>query len=42
MMLVTALSEKIGYEKAAEIVKKAQQFNLTLKQAALDFKYLTQ
>lgn len=33
LMLVTALSPKIGYAKAAEVAKYAYQNNLTLKQA---------
>jgi len=35
LMLVTALSPHIGYEKAAEIAKKAFRENTTLKEAAL-------
>jgi fumarate hydratase class II len=38
---VTALNTKIGYDKAAEIAKKAHKEGLTLKQAALDLQYLT-
>jgi len=41
LMLVTALNTKIGYDKAAEIAKKAHKEGTTLKQAALDLKYLT-
>ncbi len=41
LMLVTALNTKIGYDKAAEIAKKAHKEGLTLKQAALDLQYLT-
>ena len=41
LMLVTALNTKIGYDKAAEIAKKAHKEGITLKQAALDLKYLT-
>ena len=40
-MLVTALNPHIGYDKAAEIAKKAYAENLTLRQAALDLGYLT-
>lgn len=40
LMLVTALNTKIGYDKAAEIAKKAHKQGTTLKQAALDLKYL--
>ena len=41
-MLVTALSPKIGYDKAAEIAHKAFHENLTLKEAALKLGYLTE
>lgn len=41
LMLVTALNTKIGYDKAAEIAKKAHKEGLTLKEAALKLKYLT-
>ena len=41
-MLVTALNTKIGYDKAAEIAKKAYKEDKTLKQAALDLEYLTE
>ncbi|MAP24212.1 MAG: fumarate hydratase, class II [Rickettsiales bacterium] len=39
-MLATALNPIIGYDKAAIIVKKAYQENLTLKQAASDLGFL--
>jgi fumarate hydratase class II len=42
LMLATALNKEIGYDKAAEIVKKAHQENITLKEAALKLKYLTE
>ena len=42
LMLVTALNVHIGYDKAAEIAKKAYAENTTLKQAALELKYLTE
>ena len=42
LMLVTALNTKIGYDKAAEIAKKAYKEGSTLKQAALDLGYLTE
>jgi fumarate hydratase class II len=42
LMLVTALSPKIGYEKAAEIAKKAHSEGTTLKEAALSLGYLTE
>ena len=35
LMLVTALNRHIGYEKAAQIAKKAHKENTTLKEAAL-------
>ena len=41
LMLVTALNTKIGYDKAAEIAKKAHKEGITLKQAALNLGYLT-
>lgn len=41
LMLVTALNPHIGYDKAAQIAKKAYGENLTLRQAALDLGYLT-
>ena len=42
LMLVTALNTHIGYEKAAEIAKKAHTEGSTLKVAALSLKYLTE
>jgi fumarate hydratase class II len=42
LMLVTALNTHIGYDKAAEIAKKAFQENSTLKQAALALGYLSE
>ena len=41
LMLVTALNTHIGYDKAAEIAKKAFKENTTLKKAALDLGYVT-
>ena len=41
LMLVTALNTKIGYDKAAEIAKKAYTENTTLKEAALKLGYVT-
>jgi len=41
LMLVTALNNKIGYDKAAEIAKKAYKEGLTLKTAAISIGYLT-
>jgi fumarate hydratase class II len=40
-MLVTSLNTHIGYDKAAEIAKKAHKEDTTLKQAALALGYLT-
>lgn len=41
LMLVTALNTKIGYDKAAEIAKKAYKEDSTLKEAAVSLGYLT-
>ncbi len=41
LMLVTALSPSLGYDKAAEIAKKAHHEGTTLKEAALALGYLT-
>lgn len=41
LMLVTALNTHIGYDKAAEIAKKAYKKNTTLKEAAIDLGYVT-
>jgi fumarate hydratase class II len=41
LMLVTALNTHIGYDKAAEIAKKAFAENSTLKQAALALGYVS-
>ena len=40
--LVTALTPKIGYDKAGEIAKKAHHEGATLKEAALALGYLTE
>jgi fumarate hydratase class II len=40
LMLVTALTPRIGYDKAAEIAKKAHKEGTTLRVAALDLGYL--
>ena len=40
LMLVTALSPKIGYDKAAEVAKKAHKEGATLKDACLALGYL--
>ncbi len=42
LMLVTALNTHIGYDKAAEIAKKAHKEGLTLKASALVLGYLTE
>ncbi len=41
LMLVTALNTKIGYDKAAEIAKKAYKDGTTLEASALALGYLT-
>src|SRR5690554_1843831 len=41
LMLVTALNRHIGYDKAAEIAKKAQKEGSTLREAALSLGYVT-
>lgn len=41
LMLVTALNPHIGYDKAAEIAKKAYGEGKTLREAALELDYLT-
>jgi fumarate hydratase class II len=41
-MLVTALNTKIGYDKAAEIAKKAYNENTTLKVAAVKLGYVSE
>ncbi|MVW77383.1 class II fumarate hydratase [Bordetella sp. 02P26C-1] len=42
LMLVTALNPHIGYDKAAQIAKKAHKENLSLKDAALALGYVTE
>lgn len=42
LMLVTALNTKIGYDKAAEIAKKAHKEGTTLKQAAMKLGYVSE
>lgn len=42
LMLVTALNQHIGYDKAAKIAKTAFKENLSLKQAALQLGFLTE
>src|SRR5271168_2237561 len=41
LMLVTALSPKVGYDKAAEIAHKAHHDHSSLREAALKLGYLT-
>ncbi|MEP6993265.1 MAG: class II fumarate hydratase [Acidobacteriota bacterium] len=41
LMLVTALAPRLGYDKAAQIAKKAHADGSTLKEAALALEYLT-
>ena len=41
LMLVTALAPKFGYDKAANIARKAHAEDITLEQAACDLGYLT-
>jgi len=41
LMLVTALTPVLGYDRAAEIAKKAHRDGLTLKEAVLALGYLT-
>ena len=40
-MLVTALNPLIGYDKAAEVAKKAHKEGTTLREAAVALGYLT-
>jgi fumarate hydratase class II len=42
LMLVTALAPHIGYDRAAQIAKKAQHEGTTLKQAALELGFVTE
>ena len=42
LMLVTALSPKLGYDRASQIAKKAYQDNQTLKEACLELGFLTE
>jgi fumarate hydratase, class II len=42
LMLVTALNPKLGYDKAAEIAKKAHHERTSLRAAALKLGYLTE
>ena len=40
-MLVTALTPKIGYDKAAEVAKKAYHENISLKSACEKLGYMS-
>ncbi|MCV2509824.1 MAG: class II fumarate hydratase, partial [Neisseriaceae bacterium] len=42
LMLVTALNTHIGYDKAAQIAKKAHKEGLTLKESALQTGFVTE
>ncbi|MGH2545285.1 MAG: class II fumarate hydratase [Actinomycetota bacterium] len=42
LMLVTALTPHIGYDKAAEIAKKAHHEGLTLREVAIELGYVTE
>jgi fumarate hydratase, class II len=42
LMLVTALAPHIGYDKSAQIAKRAHKEGTTLKQAALAYGYVTE
>jgi fumarate hydratase class II len=42
LMLVTALAPHIGYDRAAQIAKKAQHEGTTLKQAALQLGFVSE
>ena len=42
LMLVTALNQVIGYDKAAKIAKKAHHENTSLKEACLALGYLSE
>jgi fumarate hydratase class II len=42
LMLVTALSPAIGYDKASKIAHHAFEHDLTLRQAALALGYVTE
>ncbi len=42
LMLVTSLNPRIGYDKAAQIAKKAYGENISLKEAAVSLGYMTE
>lgn len=41
LMLVTALNPLIGYDKAAQVAKKAHKERMTLREAAIELGFLT-
>ncbi len=41
LMLVTALNPIIGYDKSAQVAKKAHKEGTTLREAALELGFLT-
>jgi len=41
LMLVTALNNHIGYDKAAKIAKNAHEKGITLRESALEMGYVT-
>jgi fumarate hydratase class II len=41
LMLVTALTPRIGYDKAAKIARLAHEKDITLREACLQLGYLT-
>ncbi len=41
LMLVTALNPKIGYDKSAEVAKKAYEEEISLKEAAINLGYIS-
>ena len=42
LMLVTALNPHIGYDKSAEVAKKAHQENISLKEAIVSLGYMSE
>ncbi|MBN2478864.1 MAG: class II fumarate hydratase [Parachlamydiales bacterium] len=42
LMIATALNQKIGYEKTAKIVQKAQKENISLKKAAKELDFINE
>lgn len=41
LMLVTALNPHIGYDKSAQIAKNAHKKGISLRESALELKFLT-